>query len=143
VFDDKATIYNNIFNVLKSNKIANNYKGNFKFCEVEKVTKNEIKDNGILVGYRDLSKQCFMPLDEFKGDVARIVLYMYIVYKDKLNKSMLENLRSFVDLNLMKSWSDTDKVSAKEMNRNIQILELYKYHNPFVTNPNSVKWIYR
>ena len=39
-----------------------------------------------------------MPKDEYKGDVARIVLYMYVTYKDdglgldKINVNLMKNM---------------------------------------------------
>lgn len=119
--------YNDYVNMINANKVANSYRNNYSFGEVKKTASNEVRDKGILVGYRKDKK--FMPLDEYKGDVARIMIYMYVTYKD----NGLDT--KYIDLNLMKKWSRQDPVDQREIDRNNTIKTIYKYNNKFVSNP--------
>jgi len=120
-------------NVIWSNQIANNRRGHKQFCNLPKKSEFAIYSGSELVGY--VRDDCFMPTDEFKGDVARIVLYMYVTYQD-------DGLdRSYIDLSLMKSWAQKDPVSAVEIQRNKSIQNQYGYSNRFVSNPGLIRYI--
>ncbi len=124
---------NDYVNIIVSNKKANNSRGSLKFGKVRKTSDNEIYDGTTLVGYRN--NEYFMPTDEFKGDVARIILYMYVTYKD--DNIPLQK----VNVNLMKTWSKQDPVDQRERDRNNSIFEKYGYKNKFVTTPWLVGFI--
>jgi len=72
-----------------------------------------------------------MSLSEYKADLASGVIY--IVYKDEVL-----GLKSYFNLELIKTFSELDKVSQIKKNRKNQILHLYKYQNPFLSNPKSI-----
>lgn len=124
---------NDYVNVIWSNEKANNYRQNRKFANLSKKNATAIEDKGTIVGYRN--NDYFMPLDEYKGDVARIVIYMYVTYKDDgLNLK-------YIDLNLMKQWSKLDPVDQKEIARNKLIQQKYGYQNKFVSNPWLINFV--
>ena len=69
------------------------------------------------------------PSDEFKGDVARMVMYMNLHYNlpwDKISTSGVQ---------LMLKWNAEDPVSALEQQRNNVIEEAQGNRNPFIDNP--------
>lgn len=133
-YTDVLSHYENDYvNVIKSNKKANNYRGNLEFGKVKKSEQTSIYDGVILVGYRN--SEYFMPTDEYKGDVARILLYMYVTYKDD---GLPTNQ---INVSLMKSWSKRDPVDEFEKARNNIILHSYGYRNKFVTTPWLVGFI--
>jgi len=124
---------NDYVNVIWSNKAANNAKGNIKFNNVPKNKTTAIKSGDNIIGYRH--NDYFMPLDQYKGDVARIVLYMYITYKDDglpLN---------YINVSLMKSWARIDPVDQNEIERNNLIKQTYNYSNKFVDMPWLIGFI--
>lgn len=124
---------NDYVNVIWSNQIANNRRGNKQFCNLPKKAEYAIYSDTELVGY--IREDCFMPTDEFKGDVARIVLYMYVTYKDDgLN-------RDRINLSLMKSWARIDPVSPEETQRNKTIQSTYGYSNFFVAFPGLIRYV--
>ncbi len=124
---------NDYVNVIFANEVANSARGNLPFGIVRKIKVNEVYDQGILVGYKDGNH--FMPLDEYKGDVARIMLYMHVTYKDDgIEKSK-------IDVGLMKSWSRQDPVDARERERNNTIYDIHMYRNRFVSLPWLVGFI--
>lgn len=69
------------------------------------------------------------PSDEFKGDVARMVMYMNLHYNlpwDRISTSGVQ---------LMLKWNAEDPVSALEQQRNNVIESAQGNRNPFIDNP--------
>ncbi|MEW6607453.1 MAG: endonuclease [bacterium] len=124
---------NDYINVIWANKKANNRRSNLEFAIIKKSQENTLYDNDVIVGYLD--GEYFMPTEEFKGDVARIVLYMYVTYKDDgLSKE-------HINIGLMKTWSHQDPVDDRERDRNELIFQQYGYKNKFVSTPWLVGFI--
>lgn len=120
-------------NVIWSNKIVNQSRGSLMFKDIPKTTRNEIKIGEDIVGYKNGGY--FMPLDHYKGDVARIVLYMYVTYKDEgIDVDLL-------NISLMKSWAKLDPVDQGEIDRNNEIKRQYGYGNKFVEIPWLVGFV--
>jgi endonuclease I len=67
------------------------------------------------------------PGDEWKGDVARMVLYLNIRYGETFNK--------VGNLDLFLKWNAEDPVSAFEIQRNNVIEGAQGNRNPFIDNP--------
>lgn len=74
----------------------------------------------------------FEPSDEYKGDVARAMLYMYITYKGEEGFSVFK-----VNVNLMKDWAKIDPVSSEEKQLNdwIKNDSIQKNSNKFIDTP--------
>lgn len=132
-FENENRYVNDYVNVIWSNKTANSQRGNLEFGIVPKTEENKIYSDNVLVGYRN--DKYFMPLDEYKGDVARIVLYMYVVYKD--NGLPVQKINVF----LMKHWSRLDPVDQRERARNQEIQLRFDYSNRFVDVPWFINFI--
>ncbi|TXE13186.1 endonuclease I [Seonamhaeicola algicola] len=83
--------------------------------------------------YRDgsggylLTNQEWFPGDEWKGDVARMILYLNVRYGETFNK--------VGSLELFLKWNIEDPVSAFEMQRNEVIYAAQGNRNPFIDNP--------
>ena len=67
------------------------------------------------------------PGDEWKGDVARMVMYLHIRYGETVSK--VGNLELFLE------WNAEDPVSAFEIQRNEVISAVQGNRNPFIDNP--------
>jgi len=80
----------------------------------------------------------FEPENNYKGDVARALLYMYVTYGD-----MVEFRKTKIDIELMKRWSAVDPVSREEVMLNdcIKTCSIQKNTNIFVDNPLLVNFI--
>ena len=84
------------------------------------------------------------PGDEWKGDIARMMLYMYLRYGTQcLPSNIAIGTTNSVDsnmVNLLLDWNAADPVSAYEDNRNTfhDSSETYAQgnRNPFIDNPN-------
>lgn len=87
------------------------------------------------------------PGDEWKGDVARIVMYMYTRYHGTGTQSSETNcLPKYVGLGTINSldpnmvdlflqWNVDDPVSTFEANRNEKLAGIQMNRNPFIDNP--------
>ncbi len=79
------------------------------------------------------------PGDEWKGDVARMMMYMYIRYGNRcLPKNVGVGTTTSNDsnmLNLFLEWNAEDPVSQLELQRNPVLENLQGNRNPFIDNP--------
>jgi len=76
----------------------------------------------------------FEPLDNVKGDVARICLYVYARYGGELSKcSSITNVFESVDVLL--DWCESDPVDTWEMGRNEVIEKIQGNRNVFIDYP--------
>lgn len=114
--------------------------------------------NGSKLGSSDpstgYSGTVFEPIDEFKGDFARMYFYVATRYESKIagwanNGSADEILagNSYPGFkawfyNLMLKWNALDPVSQKERNRNDAIQAYQKNRNPFIDYPELAEYIW-
>jgi len=124
-------------NLLWCDSKVNNSRGNYVFGVIkDKTNATEVfNNNSELSGWINKTDKVFEPIDEYKGDIARVILYMYVTYKD--DKLPLDKL----DIKLMKQWAKLDKVSAIEKTRNDLIQDKYGFSNKFIRKPSLIKYI--
>ena len=95
----------------------------------------------------------YEPIDEFKGDVARYLLYYVVRYEGHLvnNNYLLSTSpldgneeRGFEDwyINLLKDWNALDPVSQRELDRNNAVYSIQNVRNPFIDHPEWVDMIW-
>ena len=82
----------------------------------------------------------FYPGDEFKGDVARIIMYMYLRYPTQCEPTNIgvgsTSYSNDADMpNIFLEWNEEDPVSEFERNRNDVIFSYQGNRNPFIDNP--------
>ncbi len=79
------------------------------------------------------------PGDEFKGDVARMMMYMYIRYPNRcLPSNVGEGATTSSDNNMLQvflEWNAEDPVSQLELQRNPLLENIQGNRNPFIDNP--------
>lgn len=95
---------------------TNNRRGNYPFT------------NG--KGKAKLVNKSWFPGDEWKGDVARMILYLNLRYNEELNTDI-----STEGIDLLLKWNAEDPVSFIEKNRNDVIEKAQGNRNPFIDNP--------
>lgn len=80
----------------------------------------------------------YNPKDEWKGDIARALLYMYVTYKDHENFNIEK-----IDIDLMKAWHKLDPVSNTEKLYNdwVKVSSIQKNSNPFIDFPFLVNYV--
>lgn len=114
---------------------VNTDRDNSKFAELGDSANKSIGKNaanGELGGY--YNSTYFEPLDNVKGDVARICLYMYVRYGASHSKcSSITNVFQSVDVLL--AWMEADPVDTWELGRN-EVVEAYQGNrNVFIDYP--------
>lgn len=86
-----------------------------------------------------VSSYRFYPGDEWKGDIARMIMYMYLRYPDNCLPNYVgdDDNTYHTDMpDIFLEWNAEDPVSDFEMNRNNLIQSDYQGNrNPFIDNP--------
>ena len=82
----------------------------------------------------------FEPIDEYKGDLARALMYMSVRYygeDDEWGNSGMTVKADLKDwaINMLLDWSDNDPVSQKEIDRNNTVYGIQGNRNPFIDHP--------
>ena len=114
---------------------TNSARGNDKYADTNKA--NPLTYNGLPYGYS--SGSYFEPLDSVKGDVARIIMYVWTAYKNSKyeSASSLPNITNvFKDYDTLLKWHTLDKPDVLEGNRNnYSQTSTQKNRNPYVDHP--------
>ena len=113
---------------------------NLRACDSQK---NSQKSNRLFVdasGNSRIIGDYFFPGDEWKGDVARIIMYMYLRYPSQCEAiDTSDGVISYApenDMpNLFLEWNQQDPVSQLELTRNEIIYSYQGNRNPFIDNP--------
>lgn len=105
-------------------------------------------NSGYSAGYSGI---VFEPIDEFKGDIARIYFYFVTRYEDQITNwnsfPMFDGSRNkaleTTFLNILLQWHNDDPVSQKEIDRNNNIYYNHQNNrNPFIDHPEYVAAIW-
>jgi endonuclease I len=117
---------------------TNSTRGNLKFGEVSGGTQRTY--NGM--PYGETSNTLFEPLPSVKGDVARIIMYTWVAYKNYYsNLPAVTNV--FESYNTLLTWHTEDKPDVMEGYRNdFSETSLQKNRNPFVDRPEMAWQIF-
>lgn len=116
--------FSDMHNLITSTRDANQSLHNDNFFKDENgSSKDPYKENGY-----------FYPGDEFKGDVARILFYMSLMYPyltlgDETNS---KGSIFYGYLETLRRWDKEDPVSQEEIDRNNLIFEKQRNRNPFI-----------
>lgn len=89
---------------------------------------------------RAVSKNAWYPGDEWKGDVARIIMYMYVRYGTRTIPNAIgdggNTIYQVPDMpDIFLKWNVEDPVSDFERKRNQEIYYTQTNRNPFIDNP--------
>lgn len=106
------------------------------------VNKNSERGNKLFIsgnGYARAFSNGWYPGDEWKGDVARMIMYMYLRYGNQClpKNAAIGSAVSSDDnmINLLLEWNAEDPVSNLEIQRNNVVANAQGNRNPFVDNP--------
>jgi endonuclease I len=155
-FNDENPAISDFIHILPTDGYVNNARGNLRFGEVAVV--NYTSQNGSKRGSSataGITGTVFEPINEYKGDVARIYFYMVTRYQDRLSTwnsyatdgALTLDGTTFpsIDINylkLMLKWHNQDPVSAKETARNNSAYSFQSNRNPFVDHPEYVAQVW-
>ena len=141
-FSNAATPTTDLHHIFPTDGFVNYQRSNFPFGEVSNATWTS--QNGSKLGPCKSSLgytgKVFEPIDEYKGDFARALMYMSVRYygeDDDWGSSGMTNKSVFEDwaINMLLDWSDNDPVSQKEIDRNNVIYGIQRNRNPFIDHP--------
>ncbi len=130
---------------------VNGMRSNYPFGKVGSATFTS--QNGSKLGSSassGYSGTVFEPIDEFKGDVARMIFYFVTRYQSKLSSfasgnmlgsSTFPGLQTW-ELNVLLAWHNQDPVSQAEIKRNNASYAYQGNRNPFIDNPSYVNLIW-
>ena len=110
---------------------ANSGRNNNLYGEVgseAKTMKTSSKNGSKTCGY--YKDGVFEPLDNAKGDCARVVLYDYV-----MATSMTSVTKVFTDVTTLLNWCKSDPVDQFEMSRNDSVQSIQGSRNPFIDYP--------
>lgn len=147
-------MYCDIVHVVPADGYVNNRRGNEPFGEttgdVYKSANGYSKfGKSTSAGY---SGNVFEPADEWKGDFARIYLYMATCYENRILSwsacpivsSSGTKTSPYVkwEMDVLLKWSKQDPVDAREIARNNAVQKLQGNRNPFVDYPGLEDYIW-
>ena len=162
-FNSNYPMYSDMFYVIPTDARINQLRSNYPYGKAGSTNHytftngSKISNNGTPgSGY---TGRVYEPIDEFKGDVARSLLYFSVRYEGKLssfnyfNGTSAANDRSPLDgteekafenwyINLLMQWHNQDPVSQKEIDRNNAVYSIQKNRNPFIDHPEWVNIIW-
>jgi endonuclease I len=150
VFNGNSPMKNDAHFVVPSDKFVNAQRGSLPFGRVQNAnftsTNGSKRGNNINSGYSaGYSNDVFEPIDEFKGDIARMYFYFVTRYETSLNAWSYDMFDGSTNkafnqtfLNIMYQWHVQDPVSQREIDRNNAIYNAQNNRNPFIDNPNYV-----
>jgi endonuclease I len=122
-----------LHHIRPSDPTVNGAKGNKRLGEVENGTIVYISQtNGGGNSGCEYNTNYFEPSDEVKGDVARIIFYLFTRYSQSDSydsTSVAESLEVLLD------WHNQDPVDEWEMRRNERTYEIQGNRNPFIDHP--------
>ena len=164
VFNEQTPMRSDAHILMPTDGRVNGFRGSFPFGRVNdndlanqngisNPTQNGSKlggnlNSGYSAGY---SATVFEPIDEFKGDIARIYFYFATRYEDQVGAwsayDMFDGSTTQVlddpFLSILMTWHMTDPVSQKEIDRNNNIYYNHQLNrNPFVDHPEWVDQIW-
>lgn len=155
-FDDASPMYTDLFQIVPTDGYVNGQRSNWPFGESNNPSWTSMngskRGSNSTAGY---SGTIFEPIDEYKGDFARIYFYMATRYENIIAgwENNSDNSDAALDgtsypcyeewyLNLLLDWHQNDPVSDKEIDRNNEIYDIQNNRNPFVDHPEWVATVW-
>lgn len=154
---DNLPMVSDIHHVIPTDGFVNNGRSNYPFGVVSST--NTSYSNGSKWGTGNnygYTGRCFEPIDEFKGYVARAMLYFAVRYEDNWNDSgwsshttqynpLNGTSNQFYEtwfINTMLDWHNANPPSKFEIDRNNASYIVQGNRNPFVDNPTYANLIW-
>lgn len=143
-FNEAAPMKSDIHHVLPSDGYVNNRRSAYPHGIVTG-SPTYTSNDGCKLGSGTGSTTVFEPMDNYKGDIARIYFYFVTCYQDKMSsntfsafdKSTHPSIKTAY-LNVYLQWAKEDPVSEKEIIRNNAAYAGQGNRNPFIDSPYAV-----
>jgi len=155
-FNDDTPMYSDYLHILPTDGYVNGRRSNYPYGEVGSAswTSRNGSKLGSAKSTLGYNGTVFEPVDDFKGDIARIYFYFVTRYADVLSKydvnnGSTEEVFNSNDLgldqwtiNMFLRWSKNDPVSPKERVRNNEAQKFQNNRNPYVDHPEFIEKIW-
>lgn len=148
----KNDAYKDLFHLNPSNINANSRKSNYPLGEVSNVswTNGPTTVGSPVYGQGGGNGYVYEPCDEYKGDFARVFMYMFTVYDDISWDSAKGWMFDMANVDIFKPWAiqlllkwhRQDPVSPKEIARNEAIYEIQGNRNPYIDSPELAEYVW-
>lgn len=150
-FSKRSPMVSDMHHIRPTDGKVNGMRSNYPFGKVGNASFTSL--NGTKVGSSSspgYSGTVAEPINEYKGDVARMVLYFVTRYEDQLStftdnqllaKSKFPGLQQW-ELNTLLLWHQQDPVSQVEIDRNNATYIYQNNRNPYIDYPNYVTEIW-
>ena len=146
-------MYTDLHHIYSVDAMANDKRSAWIYDEVKTASWSNNLGSQLGTSTNWSGETAFEPVDEYKGDIARIYFYMLTCYMDKNFTQGGKGYRYFTYSNgvcnfnttalaLMLKWHREDPVSDKEITRNSKVEKLQGNVNPFVLQPALVEYIW-
>ncbi|MDC0645825.1 endonuclease [bacterium] len=140
-YNNASPMNTDLFQLVPTDGYVNGMRSNYPFGVVENSTwtsQNGSK-RGTMNSY-EFNGTVFEPIDEYKGDFARMYFYMSTRYTTEDSGWNENDMVNGADLkewavNMLLDWHQADSVSEKELNRNDAVYEIQGNRNPFIDHP--------
>ena len=151
IFNSASPMKSDAHFVVPTDGYVNNRRSSYPFGDVSGATWTS--QNGSKLGNcanAGYSGTVFEPIDEFKGDIARMIFYVATRYEDQIaswnNTAMFDGTSDHVFsdwfLQVLVSWHQQDPVSQREIDRNDAVYAYQNNRNPFIDHPEWVNQIW-
>ncbi len=150
VFGSASPMKSDAHFVVPTDGYVNNRRSSYAFGEVSNPTWTST--NGSKLGpnsTQGYTGTVFEPIDEFKGDIARMLFYFATRYEDQVSGWSHAMLNGSSDqvfsnwfLDILLSWHYNDPVSQREIDRNNAVYNFQHNRNPYIDHPEWVAQIW-
>ncbi len=162
-FNSAYPMYSDLFFVVPTDARINQLRSNYPYGKAGATTyynfTNGSKQASNGTPNATYTGRVYEPIDEFKGDVARALLYFAVRYEGKLSSfNYATNADPTKDQNplngteekayedwymaMLLNWHQQDPVSQREIDRNNAVYAIQKNRNPFIDHPEWVSLIW-
>lgn len=151
LFNQASPMKNDIHFIRATDGKVNGMRSNYPFGKVGTATFTSLNGsklgNSVSASYAGI---VFEPIDEFKGDVARMIFYFVTRYETELSGFSSGNMLGATaypglqtwELNQLLAWHNLDPVSPAEIGRNNASYAYQGNRNPYIDNPNYVDLVW-
>ncbi|WP_310558950.1 endonuclease [Flavobacterium sp.] len=150
VFGENTPMVSDAHFIPPTDGVVNNIRSNLPHGIVSTVSKTTLNKSKLgSSGVAGYSGTVFEPIDEFKGDIARMYFYFATRYENTVagySYTMFNKTSNQVFteafLNMLVTWHEQDPVNAREIARNNAIYARQNNRNPYIDHPEWVRAIW-
>lgn len=139
---NNSSMFSDLHHLYPADSKANSKRANLPFDNVDR--RSEWQSGGSKLGMSDRGTKVFEPRDAHKGNVARSLFYMSVMYGKDLDISQEQDGWGIGlgDEQTLRTWhQNVDPVTAQDRRRNQGVASVQGNRNPFVDCPDLVEKI--